>query len=212
VALLPPRTIETQTAAREMLADASTLLQLTAKSPLVVSTARLADDRGWPCLLAAWSNVARQVPAARLWLAGEAPQAAEVAARINSLGLAASVSLVGQFDDVAQLLAAADLHVSPVPDGSLQSVLEAMAAGVSSVASNISPICWLLGDAAEGSLVPPEDAKAMAAAIVRLLEDREAAARLGAAAWERASRDFGMSAMVDGYLRVLEAATLKPKP
>ena len=79
VPLLPPRTIATKSAARELLADASTLLNLTAGSPLVVSTARLAADRGWPCLLAAWSIVARQMPAARLWLAGRSClQAAEV--------------------------------------------------------------------------------------------------------------------------------------
>jgi glycosyltransferase involved in cell wall biosynthesis len=205
VPLLPPRTIESQCAAREMLADASTLLQLTARSPLVVSTARLAADRCWPCLLAAWSIVARQMPAARLWLAGEAPQAAQVAARINSLGIAAAASLVGQFDDVGQLLAAADLHVSPAPDGAIQSVLEAMAAGVPSVATDVPLNRWLLGEAAAEQLVPPDDAKAMAAAIVRLLEDNEAAERLGAAGCNRARRDFSLKGMVDGFCRVLEA-------
>ena len=188
-----------------MLADASTLLKLTAGAPLVVSTARLAADRGWPCLLAAWSIVARQMPAARLWLAGEAPQAAEVAARVNSLGMAASVGILGQFDDVAQLLAAADLHVSAAPDGSLQSIVEAMAAGVPSVAADVPLNRWLLGEAASEQLVPPDDAKATAAAIVRMLENKESAERIGAAGWERAKCDFSLAGMVDGYCRVLEA-------
>ena len=205
VPLLPPRTIETQSAARDVLADASTLLKLTAGAPLVVSTARLAADRGWPCLLAAWSIVARQMPAARLWLAGEAPQAAEVAARVNSLGMAASVGILGQFDDVAQLLAAADLHVSAAPDGSLQSIVEAMAAGVPSVAADVPLNRWLLGEAASEQLVPPDDAKATAAAIVRMLENKESAERIGAAGWERAKCDFSLAGMVDGYCRVLEA-------
>jgi glycosyltransferase involved in cell wall biosynthesis len=204
VTSLPPRTVETQAAARELLADASTLLQLTAHSPLVVSTERLAPDHDWECLLAAWPIVARQMPAARLWLAGEAPQAAEGAARINSLGIGTSVSLLGQFDDVAQLLAAADLHASPSQDGNLQSILEAMAAGVPSVAADVPLNRWLLGEAASEQLVPPGDAKAMATAIVRLLEDKEAAARLGAAGSERAKCAFTMEGMVDGYCRVLE--------
>ena len=206
VPLLSPRTIETQIAARELLADASTLLKLTAGSPLVVSTGRLAADRGWPCLLAAWSIVARQMPAARLWLAGEAPQAAGVAARINSLGIAASVGILGQFDDVAQLLAAGDLHVASGPDGAMQAILEAMAAGVASVGADVPLNRWLLGDAARDQLVPPDDAKALAAAIVRLLEDRDAAERLGAAGWNRARSGFSLAVMVDGFCRVLEGA------
>ncbi len=216
VPLLPPRTIETQNTARELLADASTLLKLTAGSPLVVSTGRLAADRGWPCLLAAWSIVARQMPAARLWLAGEAPQAAAVAARINSLGIAASVGILGQFDDVAGLLAAADLHVSTEPDGAFQPIVEAMAAGVPSVAAEVPLNRWLLGEGASEQLVPPDDAKAMAAAIVRLLEDRAAADLLGAAGWMRAKREFSLSGMVDGFTRVLQHSssllTRAPRP
>ena len=205
VPLLPSRTIETQNTARELLADASTLLKLTAGSPLVVATERLAADRGWPCLLAAWSIVARQMPAARLWLAGEAPQAAAVAARINNLGIAASVGILGQFDDVAELLSAADLHVSAGPDGAFQPIVEAMAAGIPSVAADVPLNRWLLGDTASEQLVPPDDAKAMAAAIVRLLEDRAGAQRLGKAGWERAKRNFSLAAMVDGFGLVLEA-------
>jgi glycosyltransferase involved in cell wall biosynthesis len=204
VPLLPPRTEATKPAAREMLADASTLLQLAPRTPLAVSTTRLAANRGWECLLAAWSIVARQIPAARLWLAGEAPQAAEVAMRIHRLGLAVSVILVGQFDDVAQLLSAVDLHVAPGPDGGLQPILEAMAAGVPSVAADVPVNRWLLAEAAAEQLVPPDDAKAMAAAIVRLLQDTDAAERLGAAGWARATEEFGLSGMVDGFCRVLE--------
>jgi glycosyltransferase involved in cell wall biosynthesis len=203
--LLPSRTVETQMAARELLADASTLLQLVPRSPLVVSTARLAADRGWETVLTAWSIVARQMPAARLWLAGEAPQAVEVVARINRLGIAAGVNLVGQFDDVAQLLSAADLHVSPAADGALQPILEAMSAGVPSVAADVPLNCWLLGDAAAEQLVPPDDAKSMAAAIVRLLQDPESRGRLGTSNWERATRNFALPAMVDAFCRVLEA-------
>ena len=114
---------------------------------------------------------------------------------------------MGQFDDVAELLAAADLHVSPAPDGAMQPILEAMSAGVASVAADVPLNRWLLGDAAGDQLVPPDDAKSTAAAIVRLLEDRDAAERLGSAGWERARSDFSLAVMVDGFCRVLEGAS-----
>ena len=87
VPLSPPRTRETQAEARELLAESNSALQLAADAPLVVSTSRLEAGRGWEQLLAAWSIVARQKVAARLWLAGEAPAAAAVVRRIEALGL-----------------------------------------------------------------------------------------------------------------------------
>ena len=50
VPLLPPRAQPTRNDARELLADANPALRLDAASPLVLSTTRLAADRGWECL------------------------------------------------------------------------------------------------------------------------------------------------------------------
>src|SRR5271157_273533 len=119
-------------------------------APLVVSTSRLGEGSGCEQLLAAWSIVARQKVSARLWLAGEAP--AVVVQRIEALGLSGRVGLIGMFDDVECLLSAADVHVSPSADGSPQSILESMAAGVPSAAIDVPTNRWLLGDDAAGLL------------------------------------------------------------
>src|SRR5208282_478629 len=110
VPLSPPRTFETQSEARALLAEANSALQLALQAPLVVSTSRLEAGRGWEQLLAAWSIVARQKVAARLWLAGEMPIAASIAQRIESLGISGRVALIGMFDDIEGLLASADVH------------------------------------------------------------------------------------------------------
>ena len=114
VPLSPPRSEEAQAEARSLLAESNSALQLPLHSPLVVSTSRMAAGRGWEQLLAAWSIVARQKAAARLWLAGEVP-AACVIERIASLGLNGRAIPIGMFDDVECLLAAADVHVAPAP-------------------------------------------------------------------------------------------------
>ena len=186
-----------------MLAEANSALQLPLHSPLVVSTSRLTAGRGWEQLLAAWSIVARQKAAARLWLAGEAA-AASVMYRIDALGLSGRVILIGLFDDVECLLAAADVHVAPAPDGSPQALVEAMSAGAPSVAIDVPLNRWLLGDDAAGLLVPPENAEALAAAVIRLLDDSKLAARLAAAAQQRAKTDFDFEKMVEGYRELLE--------
>ncbi|MGO9110123.1 MAG: glycosyltransferase family 4 protein [Thermoguttaceae bacterium] len=199
----PPRTYETQSEARSLLAESNAALQLAMHAPLVVSTSRLEVGRGWEQLLAAWSIVARQKVAARLWLAGEVPAA--VAQRIEALGLGGRVGLVGMFDDVECLLAAADVHVTPAVDGSPQSILEAMGAGAPSVAIDVPLNRWLLGDDAAGLVVPPENAAALATAILRLLDDPVLASRLGAAAWQRAETEFDLTKMVEKYLELFES-------
>jgi glycosyltransferase involved in cell wall biosynthesis len=204
VPLQVPRTVDAQTDARDMLADASSVLQLAARAPLVVSITRLAPDRGWELLLSAWSIVVRRKPGAQLWLAGETSQADAVLGRIDSLGLASSVSLLGKFDDVAQLLAAADLLVAAAPEGSSQALLEAMSTATPAVAIDLPNNRWLLGDETAGLLVPPADAESLAAAVVRLLDDVELAHRLGGAGRQRVEREFTMSAMADELFRVLD--------
>jgi len=200
----PPRTHQAQVEARDLLAESNPALQLAAHAPLVVSTSRLAQGRGWEQFLPAWSIVARRKVAARLWLAGESPAAAAVARRIESLGLSGRVALVGMFDDVACPLAAADVHVAPAADGSPQAILESMAAGVPSVAIDVPLNRWLLGDDAAGLLVPPENTAALAAAINRLLDDRVLAEQLGTAGRQRVEAEFDLSKMVAGYLGLLE--------
>ena len=205
----PPRTEQTQAAARELLAESNLALQLTAQTPLVVSTSRLAAGRGWEQLLSAWSSVARQKVSARLWLAGEAPAAAAVLQKIESLGLSGRVGLIGMFDDIEGLLAAADVHVAPAADGSPQAIAEAMSAGAPSVAVDVPLNRWLLGDDAAGLLVPPENTAAFAAAIHRLLDDPVLAARLGTAGWQRAETDFCLNKMVQAYLELFESLRAK---
>ncbi len=201
---LPPRTQETRAEARDLLAESNSVLQLAADAPLVVSTSRLEADRGWEQLLAAWSIVARQKEAARLWLAGEAPAEVAVVEQVKALGLGGRVGLIGMFDDVEGLLAAADVHVAPAADGSPQAIVEAMAAGVPSVAIDVPVNRWLLGADAAGLLVPPDDTTALAAAMIRLLDDPALAARLGAAGQQRAETEFDLGKMIEGYLELFE--------
>ncbi len=204
VPLSPPRSRETQAEARDLLAESNSALQLAAHAPLVVSTSRPDAGRGCEQLLSAWSIVARQKVAARLWLVGETPAAAALAQQIEAMGLSGRIGLIGMFDDVAGLLAAADLHVAPAADGSPQALVEAMAAGVPSVAIDVPINRWLLGDDAAGLLVPAENAAALGAAMMRLIDDPALAARLGTAAWQRTVAEFDLGKMVEAYLELFE--------
>ncbi|GAA5076500.1 glycosyltransferase family 4 protein [Streptomyces similanensis] len=136
--------------------------------PLLVTVASLDPHRGHELLLdaaRAW-RTAEPVPLAVV--AGEGPLRGALQRRIEDEGL--PVRLIGRREDAGELLAAADLALLP-GSREARSVLaqEALHARVPLVAARTGGIAELVGDAAE--LVPHGDARAFAAAVLRLLGD-----------------------------------------
>jgi glycosyltransferase involved in cell wall biosynthesis len=152
--------------------------------PVVLAIGRLAPQKGFDVLVAAaalWRDSAR---APRTVIAGEGPRAAHLARQARRSG--ADVLLLGRRDDVPALLAAADVFVLPSRWEARALVLqEAMQAGLPVVAARTGGTPALTGDAA--LLVPAGDEVALADAVGRTLRDPGLAARLGAAARERAA-------------------------
>lgn len=123
------------------------------------------------------------------------------------MGLTASVRLVGERDDVPELLSSSSVFVLSSSSEALPvSVLEAMAAGLPVVATRVGGVPELVVDGETGFLVPPSDAAALAAALQRLLDDPELRARLGAAGRARAEEHFALDSFVEGHLDLYRRA------
>ena len=124
-------------------------------------------------------------------------------------GLVARVLWLGAVPDAARYFAAFDLFVmSSRTEGLPMVMLEAMAAGTPIVTTSVGGIPDLVSPA-EGVLVPPEDPKALAAAIRTALDDREAAAARSRAAQLRQRTEFDVgpwSARYESIYRDLIAA------
>lgn len=173
----------------------------------ILFVGRAEPRKGLEVLLQAFARVPAGV---HLQLAGVSEEelesstdgiSADVADRIHPLGLVAE-------DELAELLARAAVLCVPSLQGESFGIvlLEGMAAGTPVVASDVPGYGTVLGDA--GVLVPPNDARALAAALDRLLADDEARAALG----ERgplAARRYDWSRVGDEVLEVYEAA-LRP--
>jgi len=111
---------------------------------------------------------------------GEGVMRPQLERRIQDLGLGAALRLVGTRTEpqVVDELAAADVFVLPsivAPDGQMEGIpivlMEALAAGVPTIASGLSGIPELVVDGETGIGVPPGDAESLAAAIERVLDD-----------------------------------------
>ncbi|MGW3914252.1 glycosyltransferase family 4 protein [Streptomyces sp. NPDC005070] len=136
--------------------------------PLLIAVGSLDRHRGYHTLLDASRAWCRLDPMPLLVIAGEGPLRAVLQRRIEDEEL--PVRLIGRREDVAELLAAADVVLLPSRWES-RSVLaqEALHARVPLVATAVGGIPEMVGDAAE--LVPYGNAKALADAVVRVLAD-----------------------------------------
>ncbi|MFJ5553039.1 glycosyltransferase family 4 protein [Streptomyces sp. NPDC093225] len=136
--------------------------------PLLIAVGSLVPHRGYQLLLDAARAWRALDPVPLLVIAGEGPQRAALARRIETEAL--PVRLLGRRPDVAELLAAADVAVLP-SDWEGRSLLaqEALRLGVPLVATSVGGVPELVGDAAV--LVPRGDAAALSAAVASLLDD-----------------------------------------
>lgn len=129
-------------------------------------------------------------PVTTFRIAGEGQMRPQLESLIASLGLAGQVELPGRTSDVAAFLKNIDIGIlCSRSEGSSNSLLEYMAAGRAIVATAVGGTPHLIEDGMHGLLVPPGKPEALAKAILRLLDDPDAAVHLGAAA-QRSARQF----------------------
>lgn len=138
-----------------------------------------------------------------LLIIGEGPQRGALELFIRQTELTDRVHLLGHREDVPRLLSHFDcLWLVSEYEGLPNSIMEAMAAGVPVVATDISGNRDLVVEGQTGYLVPLGDCAAIARATRRILDDAELAMRLGAAARERIAAEFSLEKMLDAYTRL----------
>lgn len=165
--------------------------------PVVLFLGRLIGNKGPDTALAAFERLRRSGLDARLRLVGDGPERRRLEAMVRGMEHRDDVELVGAVDDPERHLAGAAVLVRPSrTEGMSLALLEAMAAGVPVVASDIPANRELLGDGG-GRLVPVGDPDALARAVAGLLADpaaRQRVARAGRVvaechSWDRTAHD-----------------------
>lgn len=181
--------------------------------PVVLAVGRLTGQKGFDTLLAAAARWQDRRPRPVLAVAGQGPLAASLTSGAEQAGVA--VRFLGQRADVPALLAAADVLAAPSRwEGQPLLLHEALQAGTPVVASHVGGLPDMLGSDA-ALLVPPGDPAELAAAVLRVLDDKALAGRLKAAALARAaelpSAADAVAAAVAVYEAVAEPSALSAR-
>lgn len=123
----------------------------------------------------------------------------------EQLGISDRVQWTGALDDVSEHLRNADIFTLPSRWESLPlSIIEAMAAGLPVVATDVGGVAELVTDGHTGELVPPRDVDALAASLDRLLADRQLRADMGRAGRDRYEKLFTEDRMLELTLALYE--------
>lgn len=180
------------------------------RPPRAISVGRFAFPKDFATLVEALAMIATEY---RVSLVGEGPMLHGVASELRRRNLSSKVELLGARRDVPDLLASSDVFVlSSRSEGLPMSILEAMAARLPVVATDVGGVAEAVSDGQTGLLVPAGDPYAMAEALERLLRDSELRQRFGANGRKRAEKRFDVtrfrSAHVELYRRELARRNL----
>lgn len=150
----------------------------------MVAAGRLVPQKGFDLLIQAFARVVAEHPEWRLRVIGTGPRRSQLAGLIDQYGLGDHVALPGRTDQLERELTAASVFVlSSRFEGLPMVMIEAMTHALPVVAFDCpTGPRDVLRDGVDGVLVPPRDVDALAAALGRVIADRERRVRMGKAA------------------------------
>jgi glycosyltransferase involved in cell wall biosynthesis len=188
-------------------AEARHALGLDPQAHCIGIVATLRSWKGHLFLLDAFA--ALDAPGWRLLIVGTGPMRENIEAKVAALGLGDRVRRVGQQDNPEDWLRALDIFCLPsyANEGVPQAVLQAMLTALPIVTTPVGAILEAVQDGESALVVPPKDARALVAALGRLIADPALSERLGANARRVAAADFSHERMLDRMEGVFRSAT-----
>lgn len=190
------------------LATPANAKKVTSGKDLVVCVSRLEKLKGQDNLITAWREVIDNVPGAKLKIIGEGDQLPVLKQLAAELNISKSVRLTGWVKDSKAEMAKSEMVVFPTVwplEGFGMVAIEAMSESKPVVALNFGPVPEVV-DSKTGILVPAGDNHALAQAIIKLLQDKSFARKLGKNGYAKWKQKFTWQVSGPKYLQVFMQA------
>lgn len=177
----------------------------------ILSSGRLVEKKGFSELIDACKVLADRGVAFECVIGGSGELESSLRAKVERLKLDGHVKITGkalQQEKIIEFMHAGDVYVLPCVwasdndvDGLPQMLMEAMACGLPAISTRLVGIPDLIIHEETGLLTEPNDAKELADAIMRLMQDRELANRLAAAGLRRVHERFDLKHCLEPLIR-----------
>ena len=176
---------------------------------IAVFVGRLSEEKGLFTLLSAWKITLERHPEATLLIIGEGAHARSIEedlrSEVQNLGIGGNVIFTGRVDNVMDYLLASDLFVLPsISEGMSNALLEAMAAGLAVLATDIDANRELVVDGLNGFLVEREKHEELAEKLIELLSDGELLERIGKEARTEIENRYAIEKVAEQYVNQYE--------
>ncbi|OGW80385.1 MAG: lipopolysaccharide heptosyltransferase II [Omnitrophica bacterium RIFCSPHIGHO2_02_FULL_51_18] len=186
------------------------------KESVIGIVGRLTPIKGHPLFLKAMARVTRVLPPLKIQIIGDAPKPQykeELKALVRRLGLSHAVEFLGTRYDIPELLSKMSVLVVPSTGEEAfgRVVIEAGACGVPVVATRIGGLVDIIQDEKDGLLVPPDDPKILADAVIRILKDPALADRLASSLRRKVEKEFNLDLMFQKTLEAYQEAVSRQK-
>lgn len=169
----------------------------------VLNIARLTEQKAQRDLVAAAVHMKAANAKVKIVIVGEGELRSELQQQIAAEGVGDVVSLLGFRSDIAELLRRTDIFTLPsLDEGMPISLLEAVAARVPVVVTDVGDISKLIADGVSGVIVKPRDPAGLASAILALAHDATRRTELAEQAWQRLKAAYSSTQMFERYCEV----------
>ena len=165
---------------------------------VVSIVAGLRPEKNHSLFLRAAGRVVRERPDTTFLVVGDGERRAELEREARTLGLESAVRFLGIRHDVAELMGASDVGVlSSAVEASPVTLLEFMSCAKPVVSTDVGAVHETVIEGTTGFLVEADDDEALAAAILKLLEDPALAARIGSAGRSHVAAGYSLERMLE---------------
>lgn len=178
-------------------------------NPIIGYVSKLRAEKGHPYLIEAFSSILKKYPKAALVLVGDGPEKEKLKKLCQNFKIEKNVFFLGNRSDVPEILKILDIFASPsLYEGLSNAILEAMAAKIAIVASNIPENRELIENEKEGFLVSIKNPKEMTEKILEILKNFNLKKELENSAFEKVTQKFEIKKTVqklnDSLKEILE--------
>jgi glycosyltransferase involved in cell wall biosynthesis len=185
--------------------DVRAELGIPVDAPLIGAVGVLRPQKALDVLVRAVAPLVREHTDLRVLIVGEGPERQALTDLIAGEGVGDRVLLTGFRDDIPDVLGALDVAVSSSAfEGSPLAMMEFMEAARPIVATSVGGVPDLIDDGVHGRLVRAGDLEGLREALREMLNDREAARRMGERAQERRRREFDLEVVVRRFEALYE--------